>query len=131
MTYLLDSDIVIDYFKKREPSYTFVTHILHKDRVIISAITLTEVRAGWDAMQAATLRPLLSDLFEITEVTVPIADRAGEQIKKYAQLGRQLSTTDTLIAATALQYGYCLVTRNVKDFPMPELQLYRELFAEV
>ena len=95
MTYLLDSDIVIDYFKKREPSFDFISHILHKDRVVISTITLTEVRAGWDDSQAATLRPLLSDLFEITEVTVAIADRAGEQIKKYAQAGKQLSTTIT------------------------------------
>jgi predicted nucleic acid-binding protein len=131
MTYLLDSDIIIDYFKKREPSFGFVAQILHKEQVVISAITLTEVRAGWDAAQAATLRPILSALFDIVEVTVPIADRAGEQIKKYAQEGRQLSTTDTLIAATALEYDFCLVTRNIKDFPMTELHLYRDLFTTV
>jgi predicted nucleic acid-binding protein len=131
MTYLLDSDVVIDYFKKCEPSFGFIASTLTSEHVAISTITLTEVRAGWDRAQADFLRPLLGDLFEIIDVTVAIADLAGEQIKKYAEVGKRLSTTDTLIAATALHYDYCLVTRNLKDFPMPELHLYEDLFSRV
>jgi hypothetical protein len=129
MTYLLDSDVVIDYFKKREPYFGLVAGLLATEQVSISAITLAEVRGGWDVSQAAILRPIMGDLFDIVDVTVAIADLAGKQIKKYAQQGRTLATTDTLIAATAMQHGYCLMTRNVKDFPMPELNLYRDLFS--
>jgi predicted nucleic acid-binding protein len=131
MTYLLDSDVVIDYFKKREPSFGFIANLLTTERVVISAITITEVRAGWDEAQATVLRPLIGDLFEIADVTVAIADLAGEQIKKYSKRGQHLSTTDTLIAATALHNEYCLVTRNIKDFPMPELNRYEDLFSRV
>jgi predicted nucleic acid-binding protein len=129
MTYLLDSDVVIDYFKKREPYFGLVAGLLHKEQVVISVVTLTEVRGGWDASQTAILRPVMGDLFDIVDVTVAIADLAGEHIKKYSQQGRTLSTTDTLIAATAMHHGYCLMTRNVKDFPMPELHLYKNLFS--
>jgi hypothetical protein len=131
MTYLLDSDVVIDYFKKRQPSFEFIANLLTTEHIVISTITLTEVRAGWDKAQADLLRPILGDLFEIVDVTVAIADLAGEQIKKYAEAARALSTTDMLIASTALQYDYCLVTRNLKDFPMPELRLYEDLFSRV
>ena len=38
--------------------------------------------------------------------------------------GIQLETVDALIAATAYLHDFCLVTKNTKDYPMPELRLY-------
>lgn len=132
MTYILDSDVVIDYFKKRAPYYREVTMLLNQehDELVISAITLAEVRAGWDSAQAETFRPIISSLFTILDVTANIADEAGAQLKFFAQRGRTLSTTDTLIAATALLYECCLLTRNTKDFPQEGLKLYQLPFAE-
>jgi predicted nucleic acid-binding protein len=39
--------------------------------------------------------------------------------------GRVLGTPDTVIAATAYLHDYSLVTNNAKDYPMPELKLYK------
>jgi predicted nucleic acid-binding protein len=70
------------------------------------------------------LRPILKALFPTIDVTAKIADYAGEQWNRYRAQGVTLSTTDTLIASTAILNDFCLVTRNVKDFPMSELTIY-------
>ena len=41
------------------------------------------------------------------------------------QTTRSLGTPDTVIAATAYLHDYPLLTNNTKDYPMPELTLYK------
>lgn len=50
-----------------------------------------------------------------------IAKQAGEWRYFYARRGIQLSTTDVLIASTAFAYSATVVTRNARDYPMPEI----------
>ncbi len=49
-------------------------------------------------------------------------ERAGLLRREWTARGRTLSLPDLLIAATAIHHGMILVTDNVKDFPMTELQ---------
>jgi predicted nucleic acid-binding protein len=46
-------------------------------------------------------------------------------IAQYKNKGKQLGTPDTVIAATAYLSDFPLVTNNAKDYPMPELKLYK------
>ena len=124
MTYLVDSDILIYYFKKKEPFLGIVESILTHSTAVISAITLAEVRAGWDDDQAKKWLPVVKDLFPVIDVSYTISEHAGYQIKRFSQRGRTVTTTDGIIAATALINGLCLVTNNKDDFPMSELLLY-------
>jgi len=41
-----------------------------------------------------------------------------------AQASRPLPAIDSLLAATAIQHGLCLVTRNVRDFVHPGLTVF-------
>src|SRR5689334_7686958 len=127
MTYLFDTDVLIEYFKHREPWYSRVEKILQKHPSAISVVTLTELRACWDDVHARQWMPLLYDLFTLQDITSEIAVLAGAQIKNYQQQGMTLSTTDTLIAATAMPSEYCLVTGNSKGYPMPELTFYEDI----
>ena len=52
----------------------------------------------------------------ILPVTHAIADRWGALDAAEQRKGRAMKTADGLIAATALEHGLTLVTRNVKDF---------------
>jgi len=57
-------------------------------------------------------------------VTEEIAEHAGRLKANYAKRGKILSLQDVAIAAVSIAYGCTLVTQNIKDFPMPELQIY-------
>jgi predicted nucleic acid-binding protein len=126
-TYIADSDVIIDFFNKHNTVPNNMEQFLRKEKVVISAITFMEVRRGWNPEQTKKMRPILMALFPVIDVTTEIADYAGEQWNRYRSQGMTLSTTDTLIAATAILNHFCLITRNIKDFPMPELNLYRDL----
>jgi len=57
------------------------------------------------------------------EVTREIAKLAGQLRRKYTKKGKTLSTTDVIVAATAITYGLTLITKNIKHYPFPELKI--------
>jgi len=132
MTYLLDSDILIYFFNQVEPGYELVSSLLTKKHPIaISVLSVMEARAGWSEEQKAQYLPVLYDLFPVEPVTVEIAERAGQFRYEAKQQGqRKPRPVDAVIAATAVEHNFCLVTNNLKDYTMPELKLYRDLFSK-
>ena len=58
-------------------------------------------------------------------VTKEIAEQAGIWRQEYKSRGQSIGTPDTVIAATAYLSDFPLVTNNAKDYPMPELKLYK------
>ena len=66
----------------------------------------------------ASLERYLALLFvgRVLPVTQAIAVRWGRLDGMRQMAGRPLSAPDGMIAATALEHGLTLVTRNVKDF---------------
>jgi predicted nucleic acid-binding protein len=124
MTYLLDTDILIDFFKFKEPAKGLLQQLSKSSTFALSALTITELRSGWTAEQADRLLTELYALCMVEPVSKEIAQQAGIWRQEYKRRGMQLGTPDTVIAATAYLQEFCLVTRNTKDYPMPELRLY-------
>ena len=124
-SYLVDSDVLIDFFNKREEATNLLYKFLSEFSVAISVLSLMELRAGWNKKQRDIYFPLLFDLFTVKVVTGEVAELAGSIRYDYKRKGVVLSGIDCLIASTAILGNYILVTKNVKDFPMRELTLYR------
>jgi predicted nucleic acid-binding protein len=57
-------------------------------------------------------------------VTAEIAEHAGLLKARYARQGKVLSVQDATIVAVSIAYRCTLITENLKDFPMPDLQVY-------
>lgn len=91
----------------------------------LSVISMGELHFGLSLMAAGRRRLRLEAWFDrhlpaIARSTLPvtraIAERWGVISAERQRLGKPLNSADGLIAATALEYNFALVTRNVKDF---------------
>ena len=123
-SYLLDSDILMDFFKKKEEAVDLITKLIDKGNLFTSILSVAELRAGWSKKQAEFFLQRFYNLVEIKNITKEIAELAGKFRWEYKERDITLPTIDTLIAATAITEDCQLVTRNKKDFPMPQLKLY-------
>jgi tRNA(fMet)-specific endonuclease VapC len=118
MKYLLDTCIIIDHLRKRNP--------IHKKWIEsgagISSITYAELFRGAEmSNKPQKNKKLIDDL--LTLLNIKVIDLSLETIKIFAKESAQLSKKgtkvdhfDCLIAATALQKSASLVTYNVKHF---------------
>lgn len=59
MTYLLDSDILIDFFKHHGQAKQLVQRLSNEGVLAFSTISITELRSGWTQEQARQLLPQL------------------------------------------------------------------------
>ena len=95
----------------------------------MSIVSVMEICAGWSEEQRRKYLPELYNLFDIEPITPAIAERAGAlRYEGKHQKKRKPKPLDALIAATAIEHDYRLVTNNRQDFIMPGLELYRELW---
>jgi toxin FitB len=106
---LVDTDVLIDHFRGQRK--------LDGTGFAISVVTRCELFAGRNANEDS-LRKTLA-LFDEVDVSPQVAERAG-QIRR----ATGIAVPDALIAATALQHGMAIMTRNVRHFKrVPGLEL--------
>ena len=65
-----------------------------------------------------------SDILTSVDVDLAIADGAGEYLRKFHK-SHALSIGDAVIAATAKEMGVKLVTRNIKHYPMKDIEIIK------
>jgi tRNA(fMet)-specific endonuclease VapC len=130
MTYLIDTDVMVDFFKQKKPAQDLIKTLTTTGNLALSTLTVAELRSGWTKEQAEYLLPRVFALCDILPVTREIAEEAGAWRQEYKRKGISLGTVDTVIAATAYRQGLTLVTNNTKDYPMPELRLFDHLKKE-
>lgn len=93
--------------------------------IYLSVLTLGELRKGIDKLQASARKRTLEAWFgqvvlsaqgRILPIDQETAIIWGEVTARVEKVGRPIPAIDGLIAATALQHGLHLMTRNVSDF---------------
>jgi toxin FitB len=89
----------------------------------ISIISIEEIVYGLTSVAARKPTATLFDWFDsfleshsVLPVTGPIATRAGRLRGQLQSNGQTRTQQDILLAATAIEHGLTLVTRNVRDF---------------
>lgn len=126
MSYLLDTCVVSELSRPR-PNPGVVAWMSEADAASLhlSAITIAEVRRGTLRLPVGKRRTSLSEWSEnlrqcfagrALPIDETVALRWAEIATRAEQSGRPGSFADGLIAATALDRGLTLVTRNVTDF---------------
>lgn len=124
MNYLIDTNVVSELVKQK-PDVNVVNWFsaVPDDSLHLSVLTLGEIRKGIvkieDIAKKEKLRMWLEhDLISwfdqrILDIDAGVADRWGRLLAHHK---KTLPAIDSLIAATALHFDLCLVTRNIADF---------------
>ena len=125
--FLLDTNICSELSRPRpEPRVVHWLEAADDSELFLSVITIGELHKGFVLQKDSKRRQFLESWLRtellpwcdgrILSVTVVIAERWGTLEGACQLKGTPLNTVDGLIAATALQNGLTVVTRNVKHF---------------
>ena len=91
--------------------------------LFVSVISRSEIFAGIRTGEEDIVNSLLVLLTPVN-VDTAIADKAGEYMRKFSK-SHTLNIGDALIAATAKEMQLTLVTKNIKHYPMKDIELLK------
>lgn len=115
MRYLLDTGLLIRHLRGQKSTVQLLRSLGKSNRLCISTVTRLEVRAGAHPDEQADTQKLLSRFVNF-DLTVAVADRAGELVFHGRKSQTPILFPDAVIAATALIHNITLVTFNTQDF---------------
>jgi predicted nucleic acid-binding protein len=123
---VLDTDIVIDLLKKKQPVIDRYLRLLESGVTpLLSPIVVAEVYAGTFEREHKMIENLF-DHCHTVNVDRAIATQAGRYAKQFRKSFNGISLEDFLLAATARVHRCPLWTRNRKHFPMPDIEFIGE-----
>jgi predicted nucleic acid-binding protein len=115
-SYLIDTDVMIDVSRGNADAASYLDSL---SDAAISIITAQELIVGArDKRDIAGIESLIS-AYPLMHVDAAIGLLAYDLLKTHAK-SDGLRTFDSLIAATAMEWGRVLVSRNRKHFAMIE-----------
>ena len=131
MAYLVGSDWVIDYLAGVSDALDLLDR-LADERIAISIVTYMEVHQGVerseDPLKAEQQLSAFVASVPLLAISPAVARRCATLREALRRQGKRVNNRalDLLIAATAIEHGLTLVTRNVEDYAdIPDVTTYR------
>ncbi|MBN4055236.1 type II toxin-antitoxin system VapC family toxin [bacterium AH-315-K03] len=131
MSYLVDTCALSELVSSR-PNERVVSWFdaAPQEGLYLSALSLGEIRKGVEKMPSGRRRNQVLSWLEhelpgwfenrVLPIDHHVADEWGRLLSR---AGRTLPAIDSLIAATSLYHRLTVVTRNVKDFDLPDIDI--------
>jgi len=123
-TILLDTSIVIDFFRKRDKSKSILFQLAGQYRFSISVITAFEIKIGIQTSAQQSDYDTLAQNLEILPIDHACIDEAAAIYKALKPKNALIELADLLIGASAVSNALPLATLNRKHFErIPNLTL--------
>jgi tRNA(fMet)-specific endonuclease VapC len=118
--YMLDTNICIYIIKNNPLSVRKKFETLHPSQLVLSMITLAELRYGAEKSQARdkALAKIhqLTTVIDIAELSETVAEHYADIRAELDRQGKPIGNNDLWLAAHARAMGWILVTNNTKEF---------------
>jgi predicted nucleic acid-binding protein len=122
MPLVLDTTVLIDALRGR-PAAERIRRLLGTgEQLLTTAVNVEEIVRGLRGSEQAGADSLFAGL-RVVPIRRRDAERAGRWRREHAERGITLHQADCLIAAATVGVAARLATANVKDFPMPGLDV--------
>ncbi len=127
MNYILDTNVVSELVA-READQKVVNWVdsIDSESVFLSVITIGELKKGIEKLPDSKRKKTLESWLEedllvrfrgrILPLDIPVLLTWGRLVASLEKEGKPLPAIDSLLAATAAQTGFTLVTRNAGHF---------------
>jgi len=127
MAWLLDTNVLSELRRPR-PDPKVVAFVVGQplDELYISTVTIAEIRFGIELVTEPDRRAALNDwltqtirpMFDkrVVPITEDIMLRWRLLLEEGRRVGHTFSQPDLIIAATAIQYGHTVVTRDRSEY---------------
>jgi tRNA(fMet)-specific endonuclease VapC len=121
---LLDSSILIDFFRKKKKSKSVLFNLIAGHDFYISVITDFEIKIGITTEPHQQDYDILIQNINYLPIDLPCIEKAVELHQYLRENNALIELADLLIAATAMSNSLPLATLNQKHFQrIPALQL--------
>lgn len=134
MNYILDTNVVSELVA-HNPDHNVIHWINSVDpaSLFLSVITIGEIKKGIEKLSSSKRKKELLTWLEqdllvrfgdhILALDTPVLLTWGTLIAGLEKKGQPMPAVDSLLAATAAELGYTLVTRNTDDFANTDIFL--------
>jgi toxin FitB len=126
--FLVDTNVLSEFNRRGDPSPLVQQWLeaAEPTSLYISVLTLAEIRFGVERLPPSRRRTQLEEWLDrdlpawfadrVLSIDRSVAHRWGVLRAQAESKGRPLPVVDGLLAATALEHGLLIVSRNVDDF---------------
>ncbi|MDR1392617.1 MAG: type II toxin-antitoxin system VapC family toxin [Bifidobacteriaceae bacterium] len=114
---LVDSDVLIAHLRGVLEARDWLIAAARRSTLAASALSVVEIAGGMRSGEKREVWALFTAL-RVQPVTVGIARRGAEFMRRYRSSHSGIGTVDYVVAATAVELGAELATLNVRHFPM-------------
>lgn len=120
-----DADVVIDFFNGKEPARSHLIDLISTHRLVLSVVTLFELRAGVTGKKRLSAIGKLAALVPSLPLHAEASNVAARQYTRLKKEGQLVGIGDLLLAGSCVAHDIPLYTRNQRHFSrIPELKLW-------